>query len=151
MTKARKRFRPLTSESICNIYELLREKGYVSFPLPEDASERLGSIVSNINGSYFGNESYPAFEEKAVAYLYFIIKNHVFTDGNKRTACYSFSVLCDLNDLDPDFQDFTLDELAVYLEGYRGNDYQELIGAVATLLFFGEGKKGRVRFSKDKD
>lgn len=139
MTKGRKKFQPLASESICKIYGLLRRKGYVSFPLPEDVAGRLDALVSNINGSYFGSEIYRTPEEKAVAYLYFIINNHVFTDGNKRTACYAFSVLCDLNGLVPDYHDFTLDELALYLEGYRGNDHQELIGTVAELLFSDSG------------
>ncbi|MCG2812303.1 MAG: Fic family protein, partial [Candidatus Aminicenantes bacterium] len=37
-----------------------------------------------------GKELYPTVEEKAVHLLYFIIKNHPFIDGNKRSAAFSF-------------------------------------------------------------
>jgi death-on-curing protein len=34
----------------------------------------------------YGAESYPSIFDKAATYLFFIIKNHVFFDGNKRTG-----------------------------------------------------------------
>lgn len=37
-----------------------------------------------------GNDLYPSLEEKAGHLLYFIIKNHPFVDGNKRSGAYSF-------------------------------------------------------------
>ena len=33
---------------------------------------------------------YPTIEEKAAHLLYFIVKNHPFTDGNKRSGAYAF-------------------------------------------------------------
>jgi death-on-curing family protein len=33
---------------------------------------------------------YLSIEEKAADFLYFIVKNHPFTDGNKRTGAFSF-------------------------------------------------------------
>ena len=50
----------------------------------------LQGIVGNIYQSAFGEEVYPTLEEKAANLLYFIIKNHPFNDGNKRTAAFSF-------------------------------------------------------------
>ncbi|NQU06443.1 MAG: type II toxin-antitoxin system death-on-curing family toxin [Calditrichaeota bacterium] len=35
---------------------------------------------------YFGEEMYPDIFQKAAVYCYFIIKDHVFHDGNKRTG-----------------------------------------------------------------
>jgi prophage maintenance system killer protein len=135
MTRERKKFQPLTSENICNIYRLLYSHGYVSFPLEECAIDKIDSLVSSINSAYFGQAIYKSNEEKAVAYLYFIIKNHVFVDGNKRTASLAFSILCDLNDLVPKYADFTLDEIVVLLEQYNGSGHQQLIESVAELLF----------------
>lgn len=97
---------------------------------------KIDALVANISSSYFGEEIYKSDEEKAVAYLYFIIKDHPFVDGNKRTACFSFLILCDLNELNPKFEDFTLDELAVFLESCQEKDHQQLIKAVSQLLFF---------------
>jgi len=37
-----------------------------------------------------GKDLYPTVEGKAVHLLYFIIKNHPFIDGNKRSAAFSF-------------------------------------------------------------
>ena len=40
--------------------------------------------------SFSGRYLYDSIEEKAANLLYFIIKNHPFFDGNKRSAAYSF-------------------------------------------------------------
>ncbi len=46
-------------------------------------------IVGNVMQSFGGSELYPSLEEKAAHLMYFIIKNHPFIDGNKRTGAYS--------------------------------------------------------------
>lgn len=50
-----------------------REKGSIS------------SIVSNVFQSIGMDDAYPSIEEKAANLLYFIVKNHPFVDGNKRS------------------------------------------------------------------
>ena len=40
--------------------------------------------------SVFGEEAYGTIEEKVAHILYFIVKNHAFNDGNKRSAAFSF-------------------------------------------------------------
>jgi prophage maintenance system killer protein len=40
--------------------------------------------------SFGGTDVYPSVEEKAAHLLYFIVKNHPFVDGNKRTGAYAF-------------------------------------------------------------
>lgn len=40
--------------------------------------------------SVFGQDAYPTLEEKAAHLLYFIIKNHPFNDGNKRSGAFAF-------------------------------------------------------------
>lgn len=47
-------------------------------------------IIGNIMQSFGGKELYPSIEEKAAHLLYFIVKNHPFVDGNKRTGAYAF-------------------------------------------------------------
>lgn len=47
-------------------------------------------IVGNVMQSFAGAPVYPSVEEKAAHLLYFIIKNHPFVDGNKRTGAYAF-------------------------------------------------------------
>lgn len=107
----------------------------MSFPITDDAHHKVESLVENINGKYFGHEIYVDTTEKAVAYLYFLIKNHPFVDGNKRTACLVFEVVCSLNDIVPQYDGFTLDELAIFLEQKPSRDYQTIIKTTARLLF----------------
>jgi prophage maintenance system killer protein len=50
----------------------------------------LAGIVGNVMQSFDGDDVYPTLEEKAAHLLYFIVKNHPFTDGNKRSGAYAF-------------------------------------------------------------
>ena len=50
----------------------------------------LESIIGNIYQSFDGQDIYKSIEEKGVNFLYLIIKNHVFADGNKRIAATLF-------------------------------------------------------------
>lgn len=46
--------------------------------------------IGTIYQSFSGVEFYPTIEEKAANLLYFVVKNHSFSDGNKRIAAYLF-------------------------------------------------------------
>ncbi len=50
----------------------------------------LGGILGNVLQSVFGKDAYPTIEGKAAHLLYFVVKNHPFTDGNKRTGAFVF-------------------------------------------------------------
>ena len=50
----------------------------------------LESIIGNIYQSFDGQDIYKSIEEKGVNFLYLIVKNHIFTDGNKRVAATLF-------------------------------------------------------------
>ena len=54
----------------------------------KDASFK--SSLETIYQTFDGKELYPSIEEKAANLLYFIVKNHSFTDGNKRIAAAMF-------------------------------------------------------------
>lgn len=74
------------------------------------AQEGLGSLFGNekddsfkssletIYQTFDGQELYPSIEEKAANLLYFIVKNHAFTDGNKRIAAAVFAWFLDRHD-----------------------------------------------------
>ena len=47
-------------------------------------------IVGNVMQSFGGKALYPTIEEKAAHLLYFMIKNHPFIDGNKRSGAFAF-------------------------------------------------------------
>ncbi len=48
------------------------------------------SSIGQIYQTFDGAELYPSIEEKAAMLLYLVIKNHSFTDGNKRLAAMFF-------------------------------------------------------------
>ena len=58
------------------------------FALERD--EGLKAIIGTIYQSFDGNDLYPSVQEKAANFLYLIIKNHTFIDGNKRIAATLF-------------------------------------------------------------
>ena len=53
--------------------------------------------IGNIYQSFGGQEMYPTLEEKAANLLYFVTKNHSFSDGNKRIAAATFLYFLDKN------------------------------------------------------
>jgi len=50
----------------------------------------LQGIVGNVFQTFGGEDLYPTVEEKAAHLLYFVVKNHVFNDGNKRSGAFCF-------------------------------------------------------------
>jgi len=48
------------------------------------------SALATIYQTFGGKELYPSVEEKAANLLYFVVKNHAFSDGNKRIAAALF-------------------------------------------------------------
>jgi death-on-curing protein len=48
--------------------------------------EQLDSLVETIDAKIFGELLYPSVVDKAALYLFLIISNHIFQDGNKRTG-----------------------------------------------------------------
>jgi prophage maintenance system killer protein len=53
----------------------------------------LNSVIQTFGGEYL----YPSIEEQAAHLLYFVIKNHPFTDGNKRIGAFLFVWFLHLN------------------------------------------------------
>lgn len=47
-------------------------------------------MLGNLEQTVFGEPAYPTVESKAAHLLYFVVKNHPFTDGNKRSAAFLF-------------------------------------------------------------
>ena len=55
------------------------------------------SSIETIYQTFDGEDLYPSIEEKAANLLYFIVKNHSFSDGNKRIAAGLFVYFLDMN------------------------------------------------------
>jgi prophage maintenance system killer protein len=70
--------------------EELRIKFGGSALFGNEKDDSFKSSISTINQTFDGKELYPSVEEKAAHLLYFVVKNHSFTDGNKRIAAWLF-------------------------------------------------------------
>jgi prophage maintenance system killer protein/prophage antirepressor-like protein len=55
-----------------------------------ERGDAFAAILGNLEQSVFGEPAYPTIETKAAHLLYFVIKNHPFSDGNKRTGAFLF-------------------------------------------------------------
>ena len=70
--------------------EELRIKFGGSLLFGNEKDDSFKSSISTINQTFDSKELYPSIEEKAAHLLYFVVKNHSFTDGNKRIAAWLF-------------------------------------------------------------
>jgi prophage maintenance system killer protein len=70
--------------------ELEKKKQAAELFGQERNKEGIKGIVGSVFQSFGGKDAYPSIEEKSANLLYFIIKNHPFIDGNKRSAAFSF-------------------------------------------------------------
>ncbi|MBR4830289.1 MAG: virulence protein RhuM/Fic/DOC family protein [Bacilli bacterium] len=79
----------ITYDNCLNVIGLLRFNNDSDiFAL--ERNKGLKSIIANIYQTFGGKDVYPTIEEKAANFLYLIIKNHTFIDGNKRIAATLF-------------------------------------------------------------
>ena len=69
----------------------LIEKGEASGLFAQDRhGSSLEGIIGNVLQTFDGKDLYSSLEEKAAHLLYFIVKNHPFADGNKRSGAFAF-------------------------------------------------------------
>jgi death-on-curing family protein len=96
----------------------------------------LAGIVGNVFQTVFGQDAYPSIEEKAAHLLYFIIKNHPFNDGNKRSGAFAF--IWFLNKAGYDFRSKinpeTLTTLTILIAESKAEDKNRMLGIVLLLL-----------------
>ena len=69
---------------------LIKRKEATELFAQEKNQKSLEGILGNVFQIIFGEDVYKTVEEKASHLLYFIIKNHPFNDGNKRTGAFTF-------------------------------------------------------------
>ena len=97
-----------------------------------------GSIGA-IYQTYAGQEVYPSLEEKAANLLYFITKNHSFSDGNKRIAAAVFLYFLDKNEAlfhegEKIIADYTLVALTIMIAESRPEEKEMMISIIMNCL-----------------
>ena len=67
---------------------LAKDEATALFAQPR--GDGLASLLGNLDQTIFGEPAYPTVEAKAAHLLYFVVKNHPFSDGNKRSGAFLF-------------------------------------------------------------
>lgn len=88
-----------TYENALSAIDSLRDKFGGSWLFGNQKDDSFKSSIANIYQSFGGNELYPSIEEKAAHLLYFVVKNHSFSDGNKRIAAFLFIWFLEKNNI----------------------------------------------------
>ncbi|MBN3033791.1 MAG: virulence protein RhuM/Fic/DOC family protein [Candidatus Saganbacteria bacterium] len=125
------------SAGIAELKSHLIKKGEASslFAL-ERGSGSLEGIVGNIMQTFGGKDLYPTIEEKAAHLLYFMVKNHPFADGNKRSGAFAFiwflkrSGRLDLARLTPT----TLTAITLLIAESDPREKEKMAGLIAMLI-----------------
>ncbi len=81
----------LTYEEATRQIEIWKEVQQATQLFGNEKDESFKSSLYTIYQTFDGIELYPSIEEKAANLLYFIVKNHSFSDGNKRIAAGLFA------------------------------------------------------------
>ena len=97
-----------------------------------------GSIGA-IYQSFGGKDLYPSLEEKAANLLYFVTKNHSFSDGNKRIAATMFLYFLDKNGAlfvegSKRIADFTLVALTIMIAESKPEEKEMMVNVIMNCL-----------------
>lgn len=68
----------------------LMARGEASELFGRERGEAFAAILGSLGQTVFGEPAYPTVETRAAHLLYFVIKNHPFADGNKRSGAFLF-------------------------------------------------------------
>ena len=125
------------TEAIANLRRELIKKGEASeLFAQEKKTGSVAGIVGNVMQSFGGKSVYATAEEKAAHLLYFMVKNHLFTDGNKRSGAFAFiwflrkAKIKGTRNINPS----ALTALTLLIAESNPNKKEQMVALVTTLL-----------------
>ncbi|MBU0910088.1 MAG: virulence RhuM family protein [Proteobacteria bacterium] len=114
----------------------LASRGEASEIFGQERGQGLVGIIGAIQQTFGGRDLYPSVEEKAANLLYFVIKDHPFTDGNKRIGSFLFLLFLRANGLldDGSFDNRALVALALLTAASESGQKEILIRLIMNLI-----------------
>lgn len=116
--------------------QLIAKKEAAAIFATEKNKDALAGVLGNIFQSAFRQDVYQTIEEKAANLLYFIVKNHPFNDGNKRSGAFAF--IWFLKKAGFDFESIispqTLAILTILIANSNPKEKEKMIGLVLMML-----------------
>jgi len=125
------------------IYELKRNlitKKEASDIFGNDVGGKFEGVVKNIYQTFDKKELYKSIENKAANLLYLTIKDHYFTDGNKRIGSFLFVYFLDKNDYlyrksgEKKINDNALTALALLVAESNSKEKEQIIALITQLI-----------------
>jgi prophage maintenance system killer protein len=86
-----------TYDNATDAIRQLKQKFSGSDLFANEKDQSFRSSMATIYQTFDGKDLYPSIEEKAAMLLYLVVKNHSFSDGNKRIAAFLFLWFLDCN------------------------------------------------------
>lgn len=129
-----------TYESAMEAINVLRDKFGGSALFAHEKDESFHSSIGQIYQTFGGEDLYPSVEEKAAMLLYLVVKNHSFSDGNKRIAAMLFLWFLDNNhilyaeDGHKRIADNTLVALTLMIAESRPDEKDVMVKVVVNLI-----------------
>jgi len=126
--------------SIDQLAKKLRSKGEAGDLFGNERDETFKGILFGIYQSFGGKEVYPNLEEKSAHLLYFIIKDHPFSDGNKRIGSFLFILFLELNKIlyrkngERKINDNTLVALALLIAESNPSEKDTMVALITNLI-----------------
>jgi len=105
------------------------------FGVERDAGS-VDGIIGNVYQTFDHRDVYPTAEEKAAHLLYFMVKNHPFIDGNKRSGAFAFvwflqkAGILNISKLSPE----ALTALTLLVAESKPADKERMVGVILMLL-----------------
>ena len=128
----------LTYDECRSVIDKMKFASYSALFGNEKDDSFKGSIGA-IYQSFDGKDLYPSLEEKAANLLYFVTKNHSFSDGNKRIAATMFLYFLDKNkalfaDGHKRIADYTLVALTLMIAESKPEEKEMIINVIMNCL-----------------
>ena len=137
-----------TKEVLAKVKDELMKKGEATQLFANEKASELQGIIENLYQTFSAVELYPSVEDKASHLLYFIIKDHPFNDGNKRSAAFMFIYFLDKCDYlyknsgEKKINDNALTTLTLLIASSDPKDKELMIKLVKHLIFESETENG---------
>jgi DNA ligase (NAD+) len=121
-------------EAVASLRRELQERGEATEIFGHERQDGLSGILGAVRQSFAGQEVYPTIEEKAAHLLYFVVKDHPFTDGNKRIGSFLFLLFLQLNQHRTTVDDKALVALTLLIASSSPEQKDLLVRLVVNLI-----------------
>ncbi|MFZ5760564.1 MAG: RhuM family protein [Thermodesulfobacteriota bacterium] len=123
-------------QAIGTLKNELLTRGEATYLFGHERGHGLAGLIGAVQQSFGGRDLYPSVEEKAAHLLYFVIKDHPFSDGNKRIGSFLFLLFLQGNGLldEKGLNNRTLVALALLTAASESGQKQLMIRLIMNLI-----------------